>query len=288
MNIRILLTTLIIISLFSEYSVASNFPRYQVTSDFEGNGLMGIFEKLPTSDGIKVTYKSNSMRKVYSYHINNMDECGSVDFYPIKGSPFVAIDGSCVGQGSQIHVYLFIWEKNYSNWCMRREIVGERADISENRFFPSESVSRVVGCTIMGDTSDISYEDPKIVQAQISNRLKNLKNNKRSVKDFLTPLQDFDIAEITNHLDDDNVKSANDLAFYMINTSDYYGAGQILSEIVKKFPGRVVAKLNLADAYWNIDGARNQAKEEYLEYSEQMKNLKEESRIPARVIERIK
>jgi hypothetical protein len=291
MNIRTPLVKLTIFFLLNTNSMASNFSRNQMTSDFEGNGLTAVFEKFPESNGIGVTYRSSSMRKLYSYNIKYMDECGSVDFYPIVGSPFVAVDGSCIGQGSQVHVYLFIWEKYYSNWCMRREIVGERADISDGRIFPSETVRRVVGCTIMGDASLISYEDPKIVQAEISDQLKTVKkfkNDKESMKKFSSSLRDFDISEITNHIDHNNVKNANDLAFYMINSSDYYGAGQILSAIVEKFPARVVAKLNLADAYWNIDGARNQAKETYLKYLEQVKNLNEESRIPARVMERIK
>jgi hypothetical protein len=283
--------TLFIFAILDEKSAASNLMRNEVTTILEKDKKIGSFEKFSVKGGIDITYKSNSPLKLYSYHIKNMDECNTVDFYQVENSPFVAVDGSCAGQGGQIHIYLFVWDKRFLNWCMRREIVGERADLPGGRLFSSEIVSRVTGCTVIGDTGAISYEAPKSTLAQVSERLASiqiLKNNRELLKVFLASLHDFDISEIVNHINIDNLKNVNDLAFYMVNASDYYGAGQILSEIVEKFPGRVVAKLNLADAFWNIDGAKDKAKEMYQKYNEQMKDFNKEALIPIRAIERSK
>ena len=61
---------------------------------------------------------------------------------------------------------------------------------------------------------------------------------------------------------------------------------QLLEVLVRRFPGRVVAKLNLADAYWDSQLVQR-AQRMYTLYIAQMTSLGKGSRIPARVYLRL-
>lgn len=95
------------------------------------------------------------------------------------------------------------------------------------------------------------------------------------------------------------VAKYNDIAFYMqefantlnydplikyntLNTSIY-----ILEKVLEKFPDRMVAYLNLADAYWEFKDERSTAKKYYKMYLQFYKD-KNSKKIPSRVLERIK
>ncbi|MFV0531965.1 MAG: tetratricopeptide repeat protein [Flavobacteriales bacterium] len=85
-----------------------------------------------------------------------------------------------------------------------------------------------------------------------------------------------------------NVKQANNLAFRLENGNEFEGAIILLERIIHKSPDRVVAYLNLADAYWGIDN-KEKAKENYKKYIELMINQgKDLKRIPQRVYDRSK
>ncbi|ORC52670.1 hypothetical protein B2G74_09020 [Burkholderia sp. A27] len=59
----------------------------------------------------------------------------------------------------------------------------------------------------------------------------------------------------------------------------------MLQKIVLMYPGRVVAKLNLADALWE-SGQQAPARTQYSEYVSQMQNDDKRDRIPHRAFER--
>ena len=82
-----------------------------------------------------------------------------------------------------------------------------------------------------------------------------------------------------------DVKNYNNMAFFL----QKYGANKesvfILNQILKKYPQRTVAYINLADAYWEL-GKKKQAKMAYKSYIKQMKS--KEKKIPMRVFDRLK
>lgn len=85
-----------------------------------------------------------------------------------------------------------------------------------------------------------------------------------------------------------NIAIYNDIAFYLLETGQLQFSLELINEILKINPSRVVAWLNLADTYWQLD-EKNKAKKSYQKYIELMKSQnKDLSKIPQRVYDRTK
>ncbi|MHA6491896.1 tetratricopeptide repeat protein [Pseudomonas borbori] len=78
------------------------------------------------------------------------------------------------------------------------------------------------------------------------------------------------------------VRWSNDLGFLFEQAGYYQEAAELLKHITLKHPDRVVAYLNLADAYWGL-GKKEPAKKAYSQYHEEMIKAGKEMRIPERV-----
>ncbi len=73
---------------------------------------------------------------------------------------------------------------------------------------------------------------------------------------------------------DNNIDQYNNLAYYLAKTKNgNQFAIIILKEIIKKYPHRTVAYLNLADSLW-IAGEKEEASLNYKEYLSLMKSQK--------------
>ncbi|WP_428740651.1 tetratricopeptide repeat protein [Tenacibaculum sp.] len=79
----------------------------------------------------------------------------------------------------------------------------------------------------------------------------------------------------------------NDIGYFLEQSGLYEESVYILEVIIKEFPNRTVAYINLGDAYWGL-GKKEEAKQVYKVYVEQMKAKNKERKIPSQVLERIK
>lgn len=79
---------------------------------------------------------------------------------------------------------------------------------------------------------------------------------------------------------------SNDLGFLFGQVGYYLEAAELLKHITLKHPDRVVAYLNLADAYWAL-GKREQAQKAYNQYYERMVAAQKQTKIPHRVVSRM-
>jgi len=102
-------------------------------------------------------------------------------------------------------------------------------------------------------------------------------------------IEDLKLLPINNPITSANVNRYNNFAYYISKTKDGNSkAIYLYNEILKKFPDRVVAYLNLADSYWAI-GNEYLAKENYKKYVELMKSQnKDLKKIPKEVWTRVK
>jgi hypothetical protein len=90
------------------------------------------------------------------------------------------------------------------------------------------------------------------------------------------------------NVNNDNVLRINNIAFQYEKKNEVNNSIILLEKILKKYPMRVVAWLNLADVQWQI-GERSNAKTSYQKYFSLMKSKEQRSqKIPERVYERIK
>jgi tetratricopeptide (TPR) repeat protein len=79
----------------------------------------------------------------------------------------------------------------------------------------------------------------------------------------------------------------NDIGYYLEQAECYEEAIYVLRKVLDQYPDRVVAYLNIADAYWGRSDTEEAGKS-YRKYLELMKSQgKDLSRIPKRVYERV-
>ena len=83
------------------------------------------------------------------------------------------------------------------------------------------------------------------------------------------------------------VSRYNNMAYFL----QQYGANKeaiyLLEKIIKKYPNRTVAYINLGDAYWGLED-KEKAKQAYETYIKQMKEKGKDKKIPKKVLERAK
>lgn len=84
-----------------------------------------------------------------------------------------------------------------------------------------------------------------------------------------------------------NVRSLNDIAFYLQKDGNYTESISVLKKVLQSFPNRIVAYINIGDSYWRLNEFAK-AKKAYKRYYTLMKESGKETRIPKRVSERIK
>ena len=84
-----------------------------------------------------------------------------------------------------------------------------------------------------------------------------------------------------------NLREYNNIAYYLQQSKHNREAIFLLEKIIDYFPKRVVAYLNLADAYWGSSN-HNKAIKSYREYVKLMKRKGLKNKIPAYVIKRLK
>jgi hypothetical protein len=88
-------------------------------------------------------------------------------------------------------------------------------------------------------------------------------------------------------IDNTSVQSYNDIAFYMDELNLVNPSINLLRKIIRKYPERVVAHLNIADAYCKNEEIKK-ATWHYNKYVDLMKSQgKDLTKIPPRVYERI-
>lgn len=125
---------------------------------------------------------------------------------------------------------------------------------------------------------------------ETNNIFQNQNLKKLQDKNYLKDLDVYKISDILtkNPINTENLVIYNDAAFNLINLESYNEARIILLEIVKKYPSRTVAWLNLGDAQFGFDDINN-AKISYKKYITLMKSQnKDLTKIPTRVYDRIK
>ncbi len=88
-------------------------------------------------------------------------------------------------------------------------------------------------------------------------------------------------------LSNKNITLYNNIAYYLEKVYKNKEAIFLLEKIIDKYPNRVVAYYNLADAYWSSFNT-TEAKKAYKKYVELMIKENKEDKIPSRVKERLK
>lgn len=289
MKIRTIVFCFVVVANVTAVVFAQDATGLKISGDFEGVGVPGVFTYHATQNALDVEYYSPSQHSSQRYRVQNFDVCSSMAMYGIPHTNQVAIDGSCSSQGGQIYRNIYAWKPEYAKWCLIREVTGEKPDITSGTVAPNEHVARVSGCSEIGANGPYRYESDSKVRVAINEELQRFVNSthkRGDLKAFLMSMPSYAVSELASYVNLSNVEIINNLCFYLEENGRSYDAIPVLIAIVSKFPDRVVAKINLADAYWDND-LKIQAAGEYREYIDQMKRAGKESRVPKRAFDRL-
>ncbi|GAB7534753.1 tetratricopeptide repeat protein [Burkholderia sp. 3C] len=272
-------------------AVSAAHDRVVMVGHFEGGSELGRFEYENSADGagLLINYYSPSVKKNFTYHVVKFDECSILAMYQLPFVNQVVIDGSCFGTGGQVHEYVYEWSSKKGNWCLIRAVSGEKADVAAGVLVPSEQVSRVAGCPFIGEEGEYAYRSRAEVARNIVVELREFRNSvndRQRLKRYIDMLPSYGVSELSDYIDMKNVRDINDIAFYLSEADRFDDAMVLLEKIVRNFPGRVVAKLNLADVYWQV-GYRQQGIGLYVKYRDEMFAAGRGEKIPGRVFDRL-
>ena len=112
-------------------------PSSAISFDFDGDGITDQISYFDRSGSLVVNYQSSLLKKNKQYTQNKFDECSSMGLHQIPWTSQISIDGSCPSQGGQIYIHIYEWRKNYSDWCLIREITGEKPEFHVDDFIGS-------------------------------------------------------------------------------------------------------------------------------------------------------
>jgi tetratricopeptide (TPR) repeat protein len=116
---------------------------------------------------------------------------------------------------------------------------------------------------------------------------RSARKNGDSLAQYFNSTTAYDASELAQYVSATNVIDFNDIAYFLAENGRPDDAIPLLETILRKFPRRIVTKLNLADAYWNI-GITDRASIFYSQYHHDMTSNNMKEKIPSRVIGRMK
>ena len=254
-----------------------------------------VFFSCNKSIGIRIIESSG---KVFKITAINMGVFNTEEFGTVIGTRNVVVDSIkkhsfCLinredGNNFNTTVYQFIKKEN--NWYLEFASKESGNSPSKTLLYNCSTKLHVPFERFSWDSSyfdkkDEIILDPGMSVSTIFNQVKRIQENayyKNFPSDFSFTLLD------TYPLNYKNVGLINEIAYYLSERGQKETSAVLLSEIVDKFSDRVVAYLNLADAYWALN-KQEEAKKNYQKYVELMKTQKKDlSRIPKRVYERIR
>lgn len=175
------------------------------------------------------------------------------------------------GAGGQNMNYFIEYVNN--DWRLRKTITY----ISPNEICINDIVMTNEDC--------ISFRGSEAENTTILTNVIHCIKNKKSVNHISEELL-FTLL-INNKLDKKTLPQYNDIAYYLEQSKLYPEAVFLLEAIVSKFPDRMVAYINLGDAYWGNQQFKN-AKNAYHKYTVMMDASDKQNKIPNRVLKRVK
>lgn len=200
-----------------------------------------------------------------------------------------------------IHQYTFLWNGLKRDWYLVKESNWTDESLAGKNIgrYPSEFTVVRYNCCISMDSveNDKSKRENKLGYREsieddfryVNNLVKKKKFDGLFSINMENPkIIPIDFAyELTSIIDSSNVEDINNFAFYATKYNQPNPAIIILNGVIKKHPDRVVAYLNLADAYAKAHDF-DSAKKLYREYVSIMREIGKEDKIPKRVFGAIK
>lgn len=256
---------------YSQDSVKGDYLVGKLDND-EVNDTLSFYK---LNDVIKCELKSSS-----KININFEIEATELNFgFDNPGKGIISFINSGVGQTRLEETQFYVFEPSIKNWILTKNIslssnIDEKGGLTIPYIEFEYSCEKSICESIDGKSIIYEISKPKI---EVIDQLLSDVKSKRNVKyDLIEYLFNYPISN-------KNVVKYNDLAYFLSNDDiSLY----ILSSVIKKFPKRTVAYLNIGDSFYNL-GNEYQARKNYKKYISLMKLQKKDLKIPKYVYERL-
>lgn len=147
-------------------------------------------------------------------------------------------------------------------------------------YFVFHNYGEVADPYMLFEKCDKQLEYHKIEDLKnIENDLKAKRNLDKYSLSFFATLQEY------FPINNESLQIYNDIAYYLYQAEKYEVAISLLDDILHRYPDRIVAHLNIADALVANDAAE-EAKMHYLTYIAQMMKTGKEKRIPKAILDK--
>ncbi|MBL3658886.1 tetratricopeptide repeat protein [Fulvivirga sediminis] len=169
----------------------------------------------------------------------------------------------------------YMYDEKLNNWFQQKETIYEGEETQE-RFFQEEQWS-------------IDSHILKVVNKSTVLSLYDYFAKWFTAKEFVKIKAAALSVDQSNRnlIADENLRKYNDIAYYLEQSGAYAEAAYLLNKIIDQDPERVVAYINLGDAYWKMD-QEEKAKEAYKEYFHLMNQKGKATKIPPYIKDRLK
>ncbi len=266
---KIVLTLFCFLFSTNLFCQAENTNKIEIIDFIDNDDIKDTLVQLDST--IEITTK----RRKYKFKIEINEVFGTSIGINKKGSIYTITSGT--GMGRVENYNLFDYDENVSNWVYTKSIeIFYNFDYGIEPLYFEYTYNDSPFVSIMGEEIEYNLEKPKA--QTITAILDKVKKNKNVELEILEYIYNYAI-------NPQNLIIYNDIAYYLKESA--IGL-LILEDIIKKFPNRIVAYLNLADNYYSL-GNELKAKKNYLIYIKLMKEQnKDLTRIPDYVYERLK
>ena len=204
--------------------------------------------------------------------------------------------GACCGREKDKSIDYYKYISRINDWVLYKAIssdyIGPKHKVENNFLYFDDSATKINyfsgNTTIGGEALSINYID---IDSEIDKTLQNLKkkyhlwlSSYKDKKPFLIDAGLIQIFEWLNllSLSSNTVEMYNNIGYFLFKKGKYIEAIYLLEKVVDKFPDRMVAQLNLADALYDF-GQVKQAIPFYSAYYKRMKAANKVKKIPAYV-----
>lgn len=169
---------------------------------------------------------------------------------------------------------IYTWSMPRRSLCLKASVTGVPPNQLRGEIIPSEvEVERFSGCNHPGDAVSPKALSKTEATASISREMEKASGNR--------PIPEYYAFELASIITKENVTAINNVAYSQEQRGFLIPALIILESVHRKFPGRLVATINLADTYWKLS-KKSEACRLYRLYNTMLKSRKQ-GRAPERV-----
>lgn len=277
MNLKLLLIGLALVS--ASTGTCNAFSVADRAVDLDGDGLPDTITATSSSNAdatVKKTYKIFLSGSKKSISAALESDTGSLAVYPggVAGDLVVDRTNRSSRDSAELSYDVYRWSAKDKTLCLSVSISGAPANQLEDEVIPSDTAAtHYKPCSALDSGSPAVRLEKSAAERYVLEGLPQAKT--RDIPEYYA-------IELATIISPTNVREINDAAYFQLQRGNATAAAIVLDAIHKKMPDRVVATLNLADAY-KAAGNTKLACPLYAEYKKDMTATNRAAEIPKRL-----